>query len=298
MPDLSEGAGVERDRTVLFADISGSTRLYEERGDEAARALLLKCLGIMANLVTGAGGCVIERIGDELLCTFPDPVRAAAAAALVHETVSGGGERMRVRIGFLHGPVIESDGRIFGTTVQIAARLASLAKAGQTITSKETVELLSEGDQLSSRYFDTVVLKGRTGELDVYELPWSLDVTIKGYAPVSRSPHVRRTTAIEVEYAGESLRVDALNPRIEIGRNPACDLRVEGNFVSALHAIITWNRGQTHVEDVSTNGTGVCPEQGAASRILHARAALTGTGELHLGVEGESTLIRFRCVDE
>jgi len=299
--DAPEAGGVDGDLTVLFADISGSTRLYEERGDEAARELLLGCLGLMADVVTRAGGRVIERIGDELLCTFPDPAMAALAAARMQTAVSGGGERtiggprMRLRIGFLHGPVIEGDGRIFGTTVHTAARLASMAKAGQTITAKETVSLLGAMEQMTSRYFDTVVLKGRTGEVEVYELPWNLDVTTKGTAPAPRLLG-QRTAAVELEYDGRMLRVDASNPRVEIGRDPACDLRVEGEFVSALHAIVTWNRDQTHVADISTNGTDVRRQSGDGLRILHGGTALTGTGELRLGGDDGAPVVRFRCI--
>ena len=306
--DPLEAADLKGHQTVLFADISGSTRLYEERGDEAARALLLECLDLMARVVARAGGRVIEQIGDELLCTFRTADAAAGAASMLQSAVSMGHLSasddcsMRLRIGFLHGPVIESDGRIFGATVHTASRLASMAKAGQILTAKETLDRLSQGHRAMSRHFDTVVLKGLTGELEIHELPWRLDVT--ALRPSLVSPR-RRITGVDLEYKGSTLRVDARNPRIEIGRDTACDLRVEGRCVSSLHARVTWDRGRTRFEDVSTNGTLVQRSGGAAVPILHDETSLTGNGELRLGgvgavgagcEEGEAAIVLYRCV--
>ena len=294
------------EETVLFADIAGSTRIYEELGDEAGRKAVMGCLDLVARVVREHGGTVIERIGDELLSPFPAPDPAAQTAADLHTKVtfaSVRGElacRMRIRVGFEHGPVVETDEGLFGNTVHAAARLAGLAKAGQTLTSKPTLERLGDDFKLQSRYYDSVVLKGRTGECEVYEMVWSLQAT---RIPVRKQagPKRRGASGVELEYGGRVLRVDAQRPRAELGRDPACDICVEGDSVSQLHARVTWNRGEVRLEDVSTNGTVMERADRPPLRLHHLGATLSGSGSLRLGAHEEDddvALVRYRCEPE
>ncbi|MHC4222818.1 MAG: adenylate/guanylate cyclase domain-containing protein [Planctomycetota bacterium] len=291
------------EETVLFADIAGSTRIYEELGDEAGRTAVMNCLDVVARVIREHGGTVIERIGDERLATFPEADSAAETAADLHTKVTFAsfrgdlGYRMRIRVGFEHGSVVETDQGLFGNTVHAAARLAALAKAGQTLTSKQTLQLLADDFQLQSRHYDSVVLKGRTGECEVYEMIWSLQAT---RIPVRKKvrPAKRAARGVELEYDGRILRVDAERPRVELGRDPACDICVEGDSVSQLHARVTWNRGEVRLEDVSTNGTVMERPDRPPLRLHHLGAALLGSGALRLGVPEDaqdSALVRYRC---
>ena len=71
--------------TIVFADISGSTRLYEVLGDAPARAQVASCLQILTDVTQRHGGSVIKTIGDELMCTFPTAESAVSAACEMHE---------------------------------------------------------------------------------------------------------------------------------------------------------------------------------------------------------------------
>ena len=62
---------------VLFADVSGSTRLYEQYGDIIARADMAACIQLLADISTGLDGETIKTIGDEIMCAFEDPIKAA-----------------------------------------------------------------------------------------------------------------------------------------------------------------------------------------------------------------------------
>jgi len=73
----------ERQATVLFADVSGSTRLYETAGDTAALAAITLCLAAMRQATEAAGGRVVKTIGDEVMAIFPGPDAAVAAAAVM-----------------------------------------------------------------------------------------------------------------------------------------------------------------------------------------------------------------------
>lgn len=294
-----EDARVER--TVLFADISGSTRLLEERGDEAGRAILLACLELMEQAVTSVGGRVVERVGDEILVTFAKPEKAALAASTLHQRVKMAHTKgqlacpMRLRIGFEHGPITETEKAIYGATVHTAARLAALAKAGQTLTSKATLSRLPPILQRFSRFFDRVVLKGLPGEQEIHEILWSTDATTPSVSdPVRKT----RVLSVELKYGESTVRVDASHPRVEIGRDPACDLPVEGSTVSSLHARVIWDRGRVRVEDVSTNGSVLLPDGLDPVRLHHEEATLSGAGVLCLGdarKEGGAARVAYCC---
>ena len=137
---MSPGAETES-LSVLFADISDSTQLFATLGNDAGRGRLLECLDVMEREVERGGGKVINRIGDELMCTFPDAIAAANASSELHRAVeeanAGAAAALRIRIGFHHGPVVVEDDQLFGDTVHIAHRIASLAKAQQTLLSRE-----------------------------------------------------------------------------------------------------------------------------------------------------------------
>ena len=92
MADVDErtpAGGTTELKTILFADVVESTRLYDERGDDVAHRLLVQCLDLMTKVVEDGSGVVEERIGDELLCTFDDADTAAQAASELQQRVEG-----------------------------------------------------------------------------------------------------------------------------------------------------------------------------------------------------------------
>ena len=116
-----------RQVTVLFADVSGSTKLYESEGDKAATEAIARCVDQLRKTVESSGGRVVKTIGDEVMAVFPTPDAAAFAASNMQYAIDAlplvGATKLGVRIGFHCGPVIQSDNDIFGDTVNLAARL-------------------------------------------------------------------------------------------------------------------------------------------------------------------------------
>src|SRR5262245_65044479 len=94
----------DRVGTVLFADVSGSTRLYETAGDSAALEAISRCLAAAAAATEASGGRVIKTIGDEVMSIFPEPDAAASAAADMQTRIDTlpevAGTKLGVRIGF------------------------------------------------------------------------------------------------------------------------------------------------------------------------------------------------------
>src|SRR2546423_3669670 len=96
-------------QTVLFADVSGSTQLYESAGDARAAKAIASCVQALREATELAGGQVIKEIGDEVMATFPSPDAAASAATRMHLAVEAlppvNETKLGVRIGFHFGPV-------------------------------------------------------------------------------------------------------------------------------------------------------------------------------------------------
>jgi hypothetical protein len=292
------------ERSVLFADIAGSTRLVVEKGDDEARVLLVRYVELLAQAALAGGGEVANRLGDEVFCVFEHADDAAAAAVAMHEEVETASARdrlerpIRLRIGFLHGPVVRSEEGWFGGTVHKAARLAALAKAGQILTTRATLDRLAPRWHQAARWFDRQVLRGDTGEEEIHELLWDASVTSVLAVPASVATEGVATAAVDLEHGAQRVRVDVARPRVELGRDPACDLHVASASVSRLHAIVEWNRGRVHVTDVSTNGTTV-ERTGAAPLRLHRESgALEGEGTLCLGSAAGADVasrVAYRC---
>jgi len=162
---------------ILFADVSGSTRLYETQGDAKARRMIGRCVELMTESTLKHGGALIKTIGDEVMCRFAAADDAAAAALDMQEQVSGaamtgGGGGMAIHVGFHFGPVVEEDKDVFGDAVNVASRMVNLSKRDQILTTGATVERLSPKWRAAMRQVDRAAVRGKSEEIDVYELVW------------------------------------------------------------------------------------------------------------------------------
>src|SRR2546428_4098937 len=157
-----------RQTTVLFADVSGSTKLYETAGDAAALTAIGRCIERMRKAAESTGGRVVKTIGDEIMALFPSPDAAAGAASDMHATIEQlpevGGSKLGVRVGFHSGPVIQREDDVFGDTVNMAARLVEQAGKGQIIISHETAEPFSPAFRAFTRPPVSDPVKGQAGE--------------------------------------------------------------------------------------------------------------------------------------
>ena len=124
---------------ILFADISGSTGLYEKLGDERAHKLVSTCISTLSDVIARHNGTIIKTIGDEVMCTFDQAGQAVEAAMDMHKAVSTipsvssrKNASPNIRVGLHVGPVIRQEGDVFGDAVNVAARMVSLAKPGRS----------------------------------------------------------------------------------------------------------------------------------------------------------------------
>ena len=116
---------------ILFADVVGSTRLYDNLGDTKASETVANCLDIMKEATLTYNGTVIKTIGDEVMSTFPTVDDAMSAATQMQERISAGDSDIPVsiRVGCHFGPVVKEQNDIFGAAVHTANRMTSQAKS-------------------------------------------------------------------------------------------------------------------------------------------------------------------------
>src|SRR3954463_15688551 len=164
----------EATRTGLFADVSGSSQLYESAGDEVAAKAIAQCMRAVREVTEASGGELIKEIGDEAMTLFAGPDSAANAATRMHVAVEAlplvGATKLALRIGFHTGPVIRRDDDFFGDTVNIASRIAGQAARGQVLLSEATVALLSPALRSLTRALYAVELKGKAESVALCEL--------------------------------------------------------------------------------------------------------------------------------
>ena len=121
----------------VFADVVSSTALYDTLGDVEAKQKVQACLDQIAGTVESAEGQVIKSLGDGILATFACEQNAAVAALAMSEQTSDG--PLSIRVGIHCGEVVEENGDVFGDVVNVAARIAGIAKTDEI--SKEAAQI-------------------------------------------------------------------------------------------------------------------------------------------------------------
>lgn len=276
---------------ILFADVSGSTRLFEMLGDVTARHMIAECLELLSDVTVRHRGTVIKTIGDEIMCTFPTAEDAVTAACEMHECLEDesttertekGAVSVRIRIGLHYGPAIVEGGDVFGDAVNVAARMASLSKANQVITTQSTVEQLPPVLRASTRFIDRAPVKGKRETIDIYEVIWQQeDVTRMSTAVLADK--TKRPVTMTLTYNDHRLVVGEERTVAVLGRSKSADVTVNESLASRQHVRIEYRRGKFFIVDQSTNGTYVKLANNEESFLRREEMPLAGSGMISLG---------------
>jgi class 3 adenylate cyclase len=294
-------AAASRDLLVLFADISGSTAIYEQLGDAAAVTLIQGLLASMEEEVLLHKGEVIKSIGDELLCTFPDVISALAAATALHQqagAVSGpSGRALALRVGMHYGPTLEDRGDVFGDAVNVAARVVELARPGQILITETCFARVPLLGRSRIRTIDQIAVRGRSAEITIMDVQWE-----RGRGATTIMPPMQRwqteSASMQLHYGGRSFTVAQQSNSFVIGRDASCQLLVTGTKTSRQHAVVDWRRGKFVLADRSTNGSFVLPDGGQVIHLRREEFVLHGSGLIGFGEhprEGDVAAVRYEC---
>lgn len=160
---------------VLFAQISGSATLYESLGNSRVADAVNGSLAVLKAAVGKHRGTVVKTVGDELIARFDSADLALQAASAMQVFMRGQADGLALKVGFTVGPVIQDKQDIFGDTVNLAARLATMANPRQILTTRQAVDRLSPFLRSTCRSLYTTTVKGKTEKIPVYEAIWHQD---------------------------------------------------------------------------------------------------------------------------
>jgi class 3 adenylate cyclase len=292
----------DHDLAVLFADISGSTSLYERIGNAAAFDAISRCLTMAATTAKGRGGRLVKTIGDEALLVFATADDAVEAAGEIQRRMaeSNGGNELHLgfRIGLHCGPAIESSGDVFGDAVNVAARMVALAKRGQVILSQATMGRLSPVLAARVRELDLLTVKGKEQDIGICELVWqdsTADLTAMAVRPVLRA------SRLLVTQGTRTIELAAGAAALAFGRDAQNDVVVGDPLASRLHARIERRRDKFVLVDQSSNGTFVAVDGEPEIVLRREEVILRGRGTIRFGHSrdsGQGDAIAFACVDD
>ena len=175
--EAAAGAKLASDHihTILFTDVEGSTALTQRLGDSRARELLREHEGIVREALKAHGGSEVKTMGDGFMASFSSATKALECTIAMQRAFAEHNktaeEPIRVRIGLNAGEPIAEDKDLFGTAVNLAARICAHAEAGQ-ILAPVVVRELTAGKQFLFADLGETALRGFEDPVRLYELRW------------------------------------------------------------------------------------------------------------------------------
>lgn len=299
----------EKKLAILFADVVGSTQLYDALGDDRARETVQQCLRVMKQATEQYGGIVIKTMGDEVMSTFPSADDALSASNQMQQRITNtvridsDDTHVSIRIGCHYGSVVAEDRDIFGAAVHTANRMTSQAKAGQILTTSALVEQLTPQWKALVRQIDVATPKGQSDEVAVFEVLWQPEEAtnmLPSIDPAARP--VVSVSRLRLRFKGEELLVgDSGKVAITMGRADENDVVIKGNLISRVHARIDAARNRFVLIDESTNGTFIQQDAGEELYVRRDSTVLTGSGIISMGrvaARGTPLAIEYRVEDQ
>jgi len=176
---LPGGGPNERDpgiRTVLFADIVNSTTITQSLGDEAAMAMLGVHDTIVREALSAVGGREVKHTGDGIMASFVSAAGAVRCAIQIQRELDKHAQTnterpLKVRVGAAAGEPVEQNNDLFGSTVQLAARLCGHAQPEQILVTNAIAELCI-GKGLLFEDLGEIVVKGFDSPVRAHAAAW------------------------------------------------------------------------------------------------------------------------------
>ncbi|MDJ0906762.1 MAG: adenylate/guanylate cyclase domain-containing protein [Woeseiaceae bacterium] len=290
---------------ILFADVVGSTQLYDKFGDTKASETVAQCLDVMKDATHQFNGTVIKTIGDEVMSTFPTVEEAMGAAVMMQSRISAENKQedriaVSIRIGCHFGPVVQEQNDIFGAAVHTANRMTSQAKARQIVISGETVAEMGPELRKQTRQIDVATVRGKLDEVALYELLWNPEEATSMLPTIEWENQERKASRLQLSFRDQQLEVNDKRKSVIMGRAEDNDLVIKGNLISRIHAKVEMRRGKFILVDQSTNGTFLQNVQGDETFVRRDSTEIHGEGTIGLGraeEPGASLAIYYKTLD-
>lgn len=281
------------DRTVLFADLRGSTALYLRLGNAQAAAIVTQSLALLEHIVTHNGGAVIKKLGDGLMAVYDDPERATLSADEMHESlerivavpdiVPRRATALKLKVALARGEMVEVDNDWFGDAVNVAARLLDLAGDNETLATESLIIKLPSDQRERFRSLDKLHLRGRSEPVSVFRME-ARQFGDTASTQFEASPSTDMPDGLRLSWQDESQVFAVDSPMIVLGRSPQATFCIDDSRVSRTHARIEYHGGHYQLTDLSYNGTFVrYANEEQVVTLKRGTCTLHGQGVIFLG---------------
>ena len=282
--------------TVVFADLTGSTGVFESLGNAKATQAITRMTEWIGQVCTQQNGLVVKNLGDGVLMVFKDNADAVDAVIemqRVHtERIKSWPDsmKMRLQVGLARGDVVVQDGDFFGDAVNVAARLSDLSGPDQILGTDVVIDQLPLDTTVRSRCLGVMDIRGRDEACTVHRVEWQNELLTEFFTmPASLTAltfakPVRQLGEIDLSWLDVQASFSSTDLPIYLGRVADAQFVVTDPRVSRLHAKITWRAGKFYIEDISSFGTWV--RFAGAKDVVSLRrndCVLLVPGELALG---------------
>lgn len=276
-------------QAIMFADVSGSSALYKRVGNEQAKAIVDEAIYFMVALTIVHEGVVVKTIGDEIMARFEHSEHACETAVAIQQRcikeshLNG----LSIRIGIAFGPSLLHNNDVFGDTVNDAACVAHIARAGQIVLTQSVVDNLGESLLSQCQMFDRINTKGDTHKTVIYRLQWESsqqDHRATRLMPVQEVVQFVKKFQLTLVIGEREIILLPDQMPFRIGRDPdKTNLHIDHDLASREHCHIDFRRGKYVLVDHSTNGTYVCSTDQPHMYLRREELPLQGSGEIGIG---------------
>ncbi|THF61124.1 adenylate/guanylate cyclase domain-containing protein [Pseudothauera nasutitermitis] len=281
-------------RTVVFADLTGSTGLFESVGNVMATQLITRAIQCVGGHLAQAGGRVVKYLGDGVMVMFDDVEVAIDVCVGLPGVLRNLADRgplpvpLAVKVGIDCGAIVEHDGDCYGDAVNVASRLSDLAQANEILLSGAVHQRLRDEQRAGCHSLDRISIKGKSEAVKVWRVDWGRTAETTLIFPVGLgdgdADAPREQCRLELSWLDEQRVLGAAEEPLVIGRGEEAGFVINDPRVSRRHARIEWSGGQCMLTDFSSNGTWVRPAGSAQALLLRRDGIiLHGEGELALG---------------
>ena len=282
--------------TVVFADLSGSTSLYESMGNERAAKTVMRLTQWIAEVMQAHQGRVVKMLGDGVLGIFASAHHAVAAAGelqrshQIHLQRWPEVLRLEMHVGVASGEVLEVDGDAYGDAVNVASRLCERAGPGEIWTNDVTAVDAGVVPHVRFRKLGVFDIRGKAEAQLIYQAEWRdhespEQQTMQAGLHSNVAPLDSLPGSIELTWKGDRLMLSSEDMPLHIGRSSAVQVSISDPRVSRMHARIDWSDGAFMLTDVSSFGTWVRFENSeTAVPLRRSSCMLHGFGRLALGM--------------
>ena len=282
--------------TVVFADLTGSTGVFEALGNAKATQAITRLTEWMGKVCVAQHGRVVKNLGDGVLMVFrqsADAVEAATEMQRIHtERIKAWPEKlkMRLQVGLARGEIIEQNGDFFGDAVNVASRLSDLSGPDQILATDIVIDGLAPDSLVRFRSLGPMDIRGRNEACTVYRVEWQSEVLSDFFtvpAGLTILPFVKSVPgsgSIAMSWLDVQASFTSSELPVFLGRDSEAKFVVNDPRVSRIHAKVLWRAGKFYLEDVSSYGTWVrFADSDAIIALRRQECVLLAEGEFALG---------------